>query len=133
MRGRQWRRGLAMFACFLWLLGIEALPAIHLAHHDDHHTHDASGAIVDNGDHQHAAQAADSDRRDLGQLAFDHPIEPGHQADGAAHHAVALLQPLVPAIPLVARKVTQLVPSQAVISIVTIGTQPSARGPPTKA
>lgn len=122
-----------MLACFLWLLGVEALPALHLADHDDHHTHDASGAIVDHGDHHHATETADSKPRDRAQLAIDHPVEQGHQAAGAAHHAVAMLQSALPAVVPIAQQVTQLAPATDVISITSIGTQPVARGPPSQA
>lgn len=125
-----------MIACLLWVFGIEALPALHLLHHDDHHTHDASGAIVDHGDHTHeqlAAVTSDDHDRDHGQLAIDHPVDSGHQAGGVAHHAVAMVSPVLPAVPPVATHLTELAPHVSRISIVAIGTQPAARGPPSKA
>jgi len=94
MRGIRQRRVLALLACLAWLFGVEVLPAIHQVHHHDDHTHDASGAMVsiDHGDHHHEVAKLSGDRdhdRDR-QLAIDHPVEPGHQAGGVAHHAVAL-------------------------------------------
>ncbi|MBA2542458.1 MAG: hypothetical protein H0V17_22645, partial [Deltaproteobacteria bacterium] len=93
------RRQLAFIACLAWVLGIVGLPALHLTHHDADHTHADTGAIVahDSHGHDHVSVERDHDR-DLEQLAIDHPIESGHQAGGVAHHAVALHQPVPPAI-----------------------------------
>ena len=126
---------LGLLACILWLFGIEALPAIHLAHHDDHHTHDASGSIVelDHGDHHHEIATSKPVHEDLAQLAIDHPVETGHQAGGVAHHAVALLQAVSPTLPPVTQLEARLTPARIAFSIVSIGTQPSARGPPANA
>ncbi len=131
------RRGLAIVACLLWLLGTEVLPAVHLAHHDDHHTHGANGAVVDvdHGDHHHAVakSSAEHRERDLAQLAIDHPVEPGHQAGGVAHHAVAVLQAAPPALPPVIQLEAHVVPTVVALPAIAIGTQPSARGPPSQA
>src|SRR4051794_39380962 len=97
--GHRQRRAFAMTACLLWLLGVEALPAVHLATHDGHHTHDASGAIIPlDDDHGHGDPdidfvAIDADGHPTPITAFDHPL---HAAAGLAHHAVALQQPAPP-------------------------------------
>jgi hypothetical protein len=119
---------LALVACIAWLVGVEGLPALHLAHHDDHHTHDASGTVIDHGDHAHA-DVADHDR-DGSQLAIDHPVTPGHDAAGLAHHAVALHASVPPVIAPVTRAQTRcdfaLAPRQHRAASAT----PAARGPP---
>src|SRR5438067_932657 len=98
---RYQRRMVAAAACLLWLLGVEALPAVHMATHDGHHTHAADGSIVaTDDDHDH--DAPDDDFYGIDQrsratpiTAFDHP-EHAHAANGLAHHAVALQQPAPP-------------------------------------
>lgn len=42
------RRHLAIVACLLWLAGVELLPAIHQARHDElaPHRHDNGGMVV---------------------------------------------------------------------------------------
>src|SRR5687768_4644764 len=77
MRGRRTnarRKGFAVLACVLWLLGVEVLPALHLARHDDHHTHAADGAIV--------SVARGSHRHDDGAVHADHD----HDAEIDEHH-----------------------------------------------
>jgi hypothetical protein len=129
MRGiGQRQRVLAILACMLWLLGVEAFPAIHLAHHEADHSHDAMGTIVHHGDHDHTAPTAP--KRDLEQLAIDHPVEPGHQADGIAHHAVALHQPAPPQLPAVIRIATADTFALALISAGARIVATAARGPP---
>jgi hypothetical protein len=132
MGGRQHRRrALAIVASLLWLLGTEALPALHEAHHDDHHTHDATGGvIVDHGTHHHTIRkpAAKHHRE---QLAIDHPVS-GHQAGGVAHHAVAMMQALPPALPPVVQLEERVVSTPIELPLIAIGTQPAARGPPAR-
>lgn len=119
------RRVFAVVACLLWLLGVEVLPNLHLAFHDDDHTH-AAGVIVvarvtlEDHDHTGAAAHQHDDahhselakpghekvdiedpvderpkRRRVDQLAFDLERS-GHAAAGLAHHALALLDPPPP-------------------------------------
>jgi hypothetical protein len=130
MRGTgQRQRVLAVIACMLWLLGVEAFPAIHLAHHEADHSHDAMGTIVHHGDHDHTAPAAPS-QRDLAQLAIDHPVDPGHQADGVAHHAVALHQPYPVQLPFVVCTAIDDSFTQPLISASARAVTTVARGPP---
>lgn len=128
------RRWLALVACFLWLLGTEALPALHQAAHDSHHTHDANGVIeIDHGNHHHTVATKTVKRQRSQRLAIDHPIDSGHQAGGVAHHAIAMLQALPPALPPVAQLEKRVASAPLAIPLVSIGTQPSARGPPSHA
>ncbi|HWO20088.1 MAG TPA: hypothetical protein VNO30_14980 [Kofleriaceae bacterium] len=143
--------------CVLWLLGVEVLPNLHLAHHHDDHTHAADGTIValadhdhddadhDHGDadhdHDHDHADADADHVDAdadhdhddGQLAIDHPSRPHHQASGIAHHATALHRPAAPPLApaAVARLTWQLVALADAPPRDTFTARPIARGPPT--
>lgn len=130
MGGRQWRRqGIALVACFLWLLGTEALPALHQAHHDDHHTHATDGTVIDHGTHHHVVKKKPG-KHHRDQLAIDHPIGFGHQAAGVAHHAIAMLQAVSPALSPVVRLEARVAVPPIKLPVIAIGTQPSARGPP---
>jgi hypothetical protein len=137
-----------MAACVLWLLGVEVLPAIHIADHGHDHDHDAAGTIVrtvgDDGTHVHGS-AAHSHRRDVelelvrvgraklptDQLAFTAP-EAGHEATGLAHHATALLQPPPPVLaPLPVEPNTWWVVSEPIERLdARHAARPIARGPP---
>ena|SRR5437867_2531185 len=136
-RDRQ-RRAFATTACLLWLLGVEVLPAVHLATHDSHHTHAADGSIVavdagdDHGDHE------DNDFIGIDQqghatpiTAFDHDVH-RHAAGGLAHHAVALQQPAPPLLaPLpVTPPATHLATAICDQVSSTHAARPTARGPP---
>lgn len=101
MLQRSRRRVLATILALSWVLGIETLPALHLAAHDDDHTHDASGTIVrvTFGGHRHAdgtvhgahaieLEVAAPKSRRIEQLAVRGPSD--HAASGIAHHATAL-------------------------------------------
>lgn len=130
MRGFGNRRRLALFACLTWVLAVVGLPALHEAHHDADHTHTAAGTIVHQHDaHGHHVKKA---KRNLPRLAIDHPIESGHQAAGVAHHAIALHQALPPALPPVVELEATITPPLLELPRISIGTQPSARGPPTQ-
>jgi len=122
-----------MVTCLAWLLAIVGLPALHETHHDADHTHASDGSIV----HQHDARGRHVSKptRDhrRGQLAIDHPVEPGHQAGGVAHHAVAVLQATPPALPPICQRIARVAPAPIRIAILAIHTQPSARGPPSNA
>ena len=142
------RRGFAASACFLWLLGVEVLPNLHLAFHDDDdHTHASTGMIVkvsfnephDHGDgiHTHdehdasAISASDSKRKASDQVAIGQ-FETNHAAAGLAHHALALHRPAPPLIaPLPVDRLILWV-SDAPIErpVLASTTRPSARGPP---
>jgi hypothetical protein len=114
----------AICAAVLWLLGVEVLPNLHLAVHQDDHSHASDGAIVAHAHHEFDADyerarrerdaarrhdvtahhddgdshdERDDDKRNRGpsQLAFDDALD-GHAAAGIAHHATALHQPAPP-------------------------------------
>jgi hypothetical protein len=117
------RRAYALFACVLWLVGVEVLPNLHLAFHDASapHEHTATATVVivsyatvdhrhaDGTVHSHAASLEDLPQlerspapprarprhRDRGQLAIERPAET-HAATGLAHHALALHEPPPP-------------------------------------
>ncbi|MBA2538060.1 MAG: hypothetical protein H0V17_00370 [Deltaproteobacteria bacterium] len=130
------RQRVAIVACLAWVLGIVGLPALHLAHHDADLTHADTGAIVAHDSHRHGHDHVSVERdhdRDLEQLAIDHPIESGHQAGGVAHHAVALHQPVPPAIALVTACELQHAPPVLPIAVTAPAAQPAARGPPSNA
>jgi hypothetical protein len=122
---------LALVACLGWLFGVEGLPALHQAHHDDHHTHDAMGAVVDHGDHAQAELADHGD--DLDQLAIDHPVVPAHDSGGLSHHAVALQAVVPPALEPVTQQQVRVELSTVASAIPFRATKPSARGPPANA
>ena len=105
--------------CLAWLLALEVLPNLHLAGHDQPHTHAADGTIVfvyharDAEPHRHAdgtvhahsaieddaelarvraratARATERRHRREGVLAIQRAPEQ-HLAAGLAHHAAAL-------------------------------------------
>ena len=153
---QQHRRTLAVATVLLWLAAVEVLPNLHLAFHDDDHTHAADGTIHaaaahaheehDHGggahrhrhpyprlrahhDHAHDTHAP---RRDApGELAFDEaPV--GHAALGMAHRALATLEPPPPVVAPVGAPVatawTHPFTSRPVTS--TSLARPNARGPP---
>jgi len=136
------RRTFAVTACLLWLLGVEVLPNLHLASHDDHHTHAADGTIVhvSFGEHSHAHADGtvhadhDHDRTQRhetnDQLAIDAPS--GHAAAGIAHHAIALHDPPPPVLAPIAidRLTWQIEHAPTDHLVATTALRPSARGPP---
>jgi hypothetical protein len=147
------RRGFAATAILLWLLGVEVLPNLHLAGHDDDHTHTPAGTIVvvtfdDAAPHRHAdgsvhAHAPEtSDAGDAGDADHDVPAPrrgdqlaidtPAHAAAGIAHRALALLQAPPPATaPVEVPRVTWWIdaaPAAAPQSLFVA--RASARGPP---
>ncbi len=102
------RRTYAALLCFVWLLGVEVLPNLHLAGHDEKpHTHSVDGTIItvsfdavahshDGVVHSHAAKK----RTARGVLAID--VAPdSHAAQGLAHHAAALLSSPLPIVDVV--------------------------------
>jgi hypothetical protein len=127
VRGSRQRRTLAIFAAFLWLLGIEALPDLHLATHHHDHTHAADGSIVAD-DHD---EAEHEDEHGPSQLAFDH-LPHHHAASGIAHHATALHQPPPPLLaPIAAPTATTFLHAAPTTrTSIASASRPVARGPP---
>lgn len=129
------RRRIARLACLVWLLAVVGLPALHEAHHAADHSHAADGAIVSHrhdAHGHHVSAERTTARRAPRQLAIDHPVEPGHQAGGVAHHAIALHQPEPPAIapaPRVELERDAPILRSHASSFVA---HPSARGPPAR-
>jgi len=128
-----------MFACLAWLLAVEVLPALHLAHHHAGHTHDATGAILaiaHHGDHDHVVFARTATRTPLRHstaprsLAIDHPVDSGHQAAGVAHHAVAWLTPVLPALPIAPDAIAWSSPAPVAGRSISFTGDTVARGPP---
>lgn len=118
-RGVSTRRIHAALVCLAWLLALEVLPNLHLARHDQPHTHAADGTIVfvyHDGDAEphrhadgtvHAHRAIDDDaelarvraraeaRRAEHRRARDGVLgisraPADHQASGVPHRAAAL-------------------------------------------
>lgn len=145
------RRSAAVFACLLWLLGVEVLPNLHLAHHDDTpHTHAANGMVItvsferagaegmhrhaDGSIHEdHAAPASASAKRGRAPIdtSITAPLD-NHAASGLAHRALALLDPPPPDVSVdrVDRVATDLVIEPAGRPSVVASTTADARGPP---
>lgn len=116
----------ALIACLLWLVGVEVMPAAHLALHDaaSHH-HDGEQIVADHGDEDHH----DVDR-EVAQDELDHP-EHDHGGGGLAHHATALAPPpRPPAIASPSHHVTFTASYVAFALVSRLGLAPSARGPP---
>jgi hypothetical protein len=144
------RARLALAGCALWLIGVEAMPALHEAMHDrlaPHHH--AAGAMVmvsfEDTTHLHpdgtihyvapaeqpaAAPPVDGTHRDRGQ---DHRVsDDANHAAGLAHHAAALA-PVPPPItsPLpVDRRPSWVVVTQSLELVARDPLAATARGPP---
>ena len=126
---------------FLWLLGTEVLPGLHLGTHQANHTHAANGTIVSHADddelerlHQLAHErsgrpCSHRTSRKQNQLAFDRVT---HAAAGIAHHATALLDPPPPITsPVAAPHAETWRHAEPVARISSVRTaRSSARGPP---
>jgi len=134
--GRDCRRVLAVVACALWLLAVEALPNLHLAAHANDHTHERDGSIVHAGEHRHGevvhshAKRAPKKQR-TSQLAFD-VVAFAHDADGLGHHAIAWTAPSTPAVAPIAID-TLTLPFEHACTPFADGlaiARPTARGPP---
>jgi hypothetical protein len=122
-------RSFAICAALLWLLGVEALPNLHLAFHTGDHTHAADGTII-----------ADRNEAELERLYLRAHAERGtisapahgHAAAGIAHHATALHQPppplLAPVTQPVATTFVHAAPNERVS--IAEASRPVARGPP---
>lgn len=100
-RARSARAWLAISACTLWLLGVEALPALHEALHAHlaPHRHDGGSIVVSSFEdttHRHpdgtihfvAPKRPHKPIRDGRARVVD--SNPGAHADGLAHHAAAI-------------------------------------------
>lgn len=139
---RRHRRALAVITALLWLLGVEALPNLHLAGHSADHTHAQDGTIVTvsfatSSTHEHADGSVHADH-DATATKTSSPLDtildvPAHAASGIAHHATAIFQPPVPLTAPVsapfAETFLHAAPLAHVASISMVA--PSARGPPT--
>jgi hypothetical protein len=126
---------------FLWLLGTEVVPNLHLATHVDDHTHEANGTLVSHGNddelerlHQLAHErsgrpCSHKKQREQNRLAFDRVP---HAANGIAHHATALLDPpppiTTPVAVLHAETWRHAEPTERITS--APAARHSARGPP---
>lgn len=127
----------------LWLLAVEVLPNLHLAFHDDDHTHATGGMVVrvsfeaphhhDDGvehDHEHHAEQ----RPDHGprELAIDEGDDPAHEAAGLAHRDVALQRPAPPlVVPTHIDRLVWHLASPVLARPDSIApARPNARGPP---
>lgn len=108
------RRHLAVLACLAWLLGVEVLPGVHLALHDQLAVHD-HGDGVDSAPadklvvrvhrdrvahhhggvvHRHGADAVDpAAPGDRAEVDGGAPAPLGHGRHSLAHHALALIAP----------------------------------------
>jgi hypothetical protein len=122
---------LAILASVLWLLGVVVLPAVHEGRHARNHTHAADGTIVvDHGDHQHLAIEREHRDHSRGQLAVDHPVDPGHQAGGVAHHQVAMQHAVPPALPVAPEPIEHAGVAIGDPQITALVVPAAARGPP---
>jgi hypothetical protein len=148
-RARAARARLALVACSLWVLGVEGLPALHQATHDElaAHRHE-HGSIVtvsfDDTTHRHpdgtihAAHGADppsTPRPAHRQSADGEPTASSgtDHADGLAHHAAALASPPPPITrPLpIDRRPSALVVVHTIELVPCDPLAATARGPPT--
>lgn len=129
------RAHVAMVTLVLWLLGVEVLPALHLASHDADHTHEHDGTIAHvprshEAEHEHGDNRGARSGSEHSSLAFDDFEEP-HTAAGIAHHAVAIVEASVPA---VAGTVLPYVTLLQRPTVAVVSSAPSswfdARGPP---
>ena len=129
------RRRLALAAALLWLLGIELLPNLHVALHDDlaPHTHVAGGIVftVTYGEPIHVHPDGTIHRP--ARPTRDRDAIGTHHGDGSLAHHAAAIAPLPPPI-------TKSLPIDRHAMIVAIATgvdlvsldplAASARGPP---
>lgn len=154
LRPERSRHRLAVMACLVWLLGVEVLPAFHLATHAwlPAHRHEgdaplstemvvtvrsdatAATAHVHEGVfHRHGGAPARSGRgEDLSFERSDRAPDPGHGQHSLAHHTLALRAPAAAIVhPLPVDH--HVVPvSHAVAQLVAIAPAPEsgARAPP---
>ena len=143
VRARAARARLALAAVALWLTGVEALPALHEALHDQlaPHVHTAGGLVTvsfDDTTHRHAD----------GTIHFatpraprrGHPVRDGQprtrdvaqHAAGLAHHAAAIAPaapPILHPLPVDRRPVLLVVRAGSAISAAPPPVA-TARGPP---
>lgn len=139
---RRHRRALAVITALLWLLGVEALPNLHLAGHSADHTHAQDGTIVTvsfatPSTHEHTDGSVHADH-DATATRTSSPLDtildvPAHAASGIAHHAVALHQPPPPLMTPVSAPVAETFEYATPRGILhaTRTRAATARGPPT--
>jgi hypothetical protein len=140
------RRTYAALLCFVWLLGIEVLPNVHLHSHADHaHEHAADGTVItvsfeftehshDGISHSHAEaheKPAKKKKKARDILAIDR-VPDLHAATGLAHRALALHEapPVVLdaiAIDRVATDIIDIATGRETVAFVATA---DARGPP---
>lgn len=139
------RPAIALVTCFLWLLAVEVLPGLHEGLHRDDHSHAADGTIVrvsfgpsSVGRHEHDASGRDVPATSPaphvadGHSHADTVRHLRHDASGAAHHAVALLDPAPPVLSASTFDSVAYLVECAFVDRLTSSpdVRPSARGPP---
>ncbi|MGE0399978.1 MAG: hypothetical protein AB7T06_24900 [Kofleriaceae bacterium] len=140
------RRTYAALLCFVWLLGIEVLPNVHLLSHASGapHQHATDGTVItvsfestthshDGVTHSHAKPQAPKAKRKAHRdvLAIDR-VPDLHAAAGLAHRAAALHEPppvILDAIAIerIATDIIDLATGRDSVSFVATA---DARGPP---
>jgi hypothetical protein len=127
-RGVSRTRRRALLAAFAWLVGVEVLPDIHLALHDElaPHVHDGDRVVYLDADHDDGGD----DHEDSVGTHVEGALQ--HGAHSLAHHAVAV-RPTLPSlvVPLpVDRRPTRVAIAIARDLTSIAATLPRARGPP---
>ena len=112
----------------MWLVAFEFAPWLHVALHDHfgHHHHDASGAIIEDHDDDHADAADDRDEPTHVERALE------HGRHNLAHHGVAV-QPPAPVVttPLPIDPPAVFVAALAIVDPISLDPlAATARGPP---
>jgi hypothetical protein len=146
VRARSARARLALAACVLWLAGVEVMPALHEALHDQlaPHRHD-NGSIVTvsfaDTTHRHpdgSIHFVAPKTRPAGKAPRDnrsHATNGADHADGLAHHAAALAPappPVTQPLPI-DRRPSSLVVARSIELVTRDPLAAAARGPPTAA
>ena len=143
---RSTRARMALAACVLWLVGVEVMPALHEAMHDQlaPHRHD-NGSIVtvsfEDTTHRHPdgsihfvtpkARTARKPMRD----GRSHATNGTPHADGLAHHAAALMPappPITKPLPI-DRRPSFLAVVRSIEPVTCDPLAATARGPPAAA
>ena len=135
---------MALAACALWLVGVEAMPALHEALHDQlaPHRHD-HGSIVtvsfEDTTHRHpdgtihyVAPRARTARKPARDGRSHVTTGDTTHADGLAHHAAALLPappPVTHPLPI-DRRPRPLAPAPSILLVTCDPRAATARGPP---
>jgi hypothetical protein len=118
---------LALLGAILWLGGVEVVPNLHLALHDQlaAHIHEGDSTIFAHEGHVHRAPKRPRSTHDLA-------LRLEHGAHSLAHHSTALHVPSAPVLaavpidvrPIVVADLAVVAPDSRSLS------RPSARGPP---